>query len=46
VSVRELGDDISPSAAELLIQFDDSSHTLEVYLPQGVSGNSYEVAYV
>lgn len=46
VSVRELVNDLPPSNAELLIQVDDSRHSLEVYLPQGISSNSYEVAYV
>lgn len=45
VSVRELADDVPPSSAQLLIQVDDSSHKLEVYLPQGISSKSYEIAY-
>ncbi len=46
VSVRELSDEIPPSDAQLIIQVDDSSDVMNVYLPQGVSADSHDVAYI
>jgi hypothetical protein len=45
VSVRELCDELPPSDAQLIIQVDDSSDVTKVYLPQGVSRDSHEIAY-
>ena len=45
VSVRALGESMPPSDAQLLIQVDDSSELMSVYLPNGISNSAYEVAY-
>jgi len=45
VSLRELGVAIEPSDAQLVIQVDDSSNIMDVYLPNGIPSGSYEVAY-
>lgn len=45
VSVRELCDEVPPSDAQLIIQVDDSSDIMNVYLPQGISCDSHEIAY-
>jgi hypothetical protein len=46
VSVRDLGEELPPSDAELVIQVDDSSDVMKVYLPNGISATSYDVTYV
>jgi hypothetical protein len=46
VSVQELGEDLPPSDAKLVIQVDDSSEVMNVYLPNGISATSYDVTYV
>ena len=46
VSIRELSDEIPPSNAQLIIQVDDSSDVMDVYLPHGVSADSHDVAYI
>jgi hypothetical protein len=46
VSVRELCEELPPSEAELVIQVDDSSDVMNVYLPNGISASSYDVTYV
>jgi hypothetical protein len=46
VSVRDLCEELPPSDAELVIQVDDSSDVMNVYLPNGISKDSYEVAYI
>jgi len=45
VSVRDLCDELPPSDAQLIIQVDDSSDIMNVYLPQGISRDSYEITY-
>ena len=45
VSLRELVKSFEPSHAQLIIQVDDSSDVLDVYLPNGIPSDSYEVAY-
>jgi hypothetical protein len=45
VSVRELVDEIPPSNAQLIIQVDDSSDVMNVYLPNGVASDSLDVVY-
>jgi hypothetical protein len=45
ISVRALGEAFPPSDAQLTIQVDDSSDVMDVYLPKGISSDSYEVAY-
>jgi hypothetical protein len=45
VSVRELCDESPPSDAQLIIQVDDSSDIMNVYLPRGISRDSHEIAY-
>jgi hypothetical protein len=46
VSLRVLGEAVAPSDAQLIIQVDDSSDVMDVYLPNGIPSDSYEVAYV
>jgi len=46
VSVRDLCEELPPSDAELVIQVDDSSDIMKVYLPNGISATSYDVTYV
>jgi hypothetical protein len=46
VSVRDFCEELPPSDAELVIQVDDSSDIMEVYLPNGISATSYDVAYI
>ncbi|HEY4233584.1 MAG TPA: hypothetical protein VGM76_09160 [Lacipirellulaceae bacterium] len=46
VSVQELGEELPPSDAELVIEVDDSSEVMNVYLPNGISATSYDVTYV
>ena len=45
VSLRELVEQAEPSDAQLIIQVDDSSDIMDVYLPNGIPSDSYEVAY-
>jgi len=45
VSLRELAGSIEPSDAQLVIQIDDSSDVMDVYLPNGIPSDAYEVAY-
>lgn len=46
VSLRQLSEAVEPSDAQLIIQVDDSSDVMDVYLPYGIARDSYEVAYV
>ena len=46
VSVRQLGESLPPCSAQIVIQIDDRSKTLDVYLPNGISSDSYDVAYL
>ena len=46
VSLRELGEAVEPSDAQLIIQVDDSSDVMDVYLPNGIPSDSHEVAYI
>ena len=46
VSVRDLSDEVPPSNAQLIIQVDDSSDVMDVYLPKGISADSHDVAYI
>jgi hypothetical protein len=45
VSLRDLAQRFEPSEAQLIIQVDESSEVMDIFLPNGVSSNSYEVAY-
>jgi hypothetical protein len=45
VSLRELAAAVEPSDAQLIIQVDDRSDVLDVFLPNGIPSDSYEVAY-
>jgi hypothetical protein len=45
VSVRQLSQRVEPCNARIVIQVDDRSKILDVYLPNGISGDSYDVAY-
>ncbi len=46
VSVRDLSDEVPPSNAQLIVQVDDSSDVMDVYLPKGISADSHDVAYI
>ncbi len=46
ISLRELGEALEPSNAQLIIQVDGSSDVLDVYLPSGIPSDSYEVTYL
>ena len=46
VSVRDLCESMPPSNAQLLIQVDEGSDLMNVYLPNGISSDSYEVLYI
>ena len=45
VSVRSLCEAVPPSNAQIVIDVDDSSKTLDVFLPNGILSDSYNVAY-
>lgn len=45
VSLRELAKSIEPSNAQIVIRVDENSDVMDIYLPNGVPSNSYEVAY-
>jgi hypothetical protein len=45
ISVRNLGDPIAPTYGQILIEVDKSTKTLDVFLPNGISRDSYEVAF-
>jgi hypothetical protein len=45
VRVRELCGPLPPSDAQLLIQVDEHSELMNVYLPNGISIDSREVTY-
>jgi hypothetical protein len=46
VSVQELCEELPSSDAKLVIEVDDSSEVMNVYLPHGISATSYDVTYV
>jgi hypothetical protein len=45
VSPREFAEAVAPSDAQLVIQVDDCSDVMDVYLPNGITSESHEVAY-
>ena len=45
VSLRQFANAVEPSDAQLIIQVDDSSNVMDVYLPNGIPSDAYEVAY-
>lgn len=46
VSLREPAAAVGPSPAQLIIQVDDSSDVLNVFLPKGIPHDACEVAYL
>jgi hypothetical protein len=45
VSVRGTVEAIPPTRARIVINIDESSKALDVFLPNGISSASYDVAY-
>jgi hypothetical protein len=46
VSLRELCERVDPSDAQVVIQVDEISDVMDVYLPNGIPSDSHEVAYI